>query len=154
MILDCQKSSLLFLIFPFKLHSLGYSTPYFLYFRPLSFLWLLLQKWPIIYRKAFLWQWQSDHDFSSSLICLPLIVLWNYVLSLPLDLHCWLKKGYLWILNYTYTLLKIIMVLLDQIFLWQNFCQNHFGNPSRLKIRIRRCKWLIFYSNTSSDINF
>ena len=44
------------------------------------------------------------------------------------------------------------MVLLDQLFLWQSFCQNHFGDPYRLKIHIRGCKWLIFYSNTSSDI--
>ena len=33
------------------------------------------------------------------------------------------------------------------------FCQNHFGNPDRLKIHIRGCKWLMFYSNTSSDMN-
>ena len=39
-------------------------------------------------------------------------------------------------------------------FLWQNFCQNRFGNLNHLRIHIRGCKWLIFYSNTSSDMNF
>ena len=38
-------------------------------------------------------------------------------------------------------------------FLWQNFCQNNFWNPNLLKIDTRECKWLIFYSNTSSGIN-
>ena len=34
------------------------------------------------------------------------------------------------------------------------FCQNHFGQPNCLKIYIRGSKWLILYSNTSSDFFF
>ena len=39
-------------------------------------------------------------------------------------------------------------------FFWQFFCQNRFGHPNRLKNHIKGCKWLIFYSNTSSHMNF
>ena len=53
-----------------------------------------------------------------------------------------------------YSILKIRIVLLAHLFLWQNFCQNPFENPNRLKIHIRWCKWTIFYQNTSSDMNF
>ena len=33
-----------------------------------------------------------------------------------------------------------------------NFCENLRQGNRRLKIHIRGCKWLIFYSNTSFDM--
>ena len=90
--------------------------------------------------------------------------------------HSFLSKGYIWKRNsmQSLTLLQNFVDTNEQCilksfclehtsdkngstwpaFLWQNVCQNHFGNPNRSKIHIRGCKWLKFYSNTSSNISF
>ena len=53
--------------------------------------------------------------------------------------------------------LKVIFFTLEDIldkngskwgaFLWQIFCQNHFGHPIRLKIHIRGCKLVKYQCN-------
>ena len=39
-------------------------------------------------------------------------------------------------------------------FLWQNFCENHFGHPNRLKIHITGCICVKYQSLASSDMKF
>ena len=70
-----------------------------------------------------------------------------------LNFYCF-KNGKILILTVFQSTLKIRMILLEQLFFDKSFCQNNFGHPNRLKIHIRGCKLLIFYSNTSSLLRY
>ena len=60
-------------------------------------------------------------------------------------------KGHIWFNSLEHTF-KIKMVLLDQLFVTKFLSKSQASKS--FEIHIRGCKWLIFYSNTSSDMNY